>query len=376
MYEAHFGLTERPFQLTPNPNCFYAGKLHKRALAYLQYGLSQGEGFIVITGDVGTGKTTIANQLLAKLDPNQIIARQLVTSKLAPEDMLRMIASAFGLQPRDFTKAGYLEAISGFLTLLSQQHKRALLLVDEAQNLPLESIEELRMLSNYQYQGKPLLQSFLLGQNELNAVIQSPHMEQFRQRIIASSNLSALNLEDCQAYIQYRLQQAGGDPAIVAESCYPLILEFSRGIPRRINNLMDRVLLFGFLEDKTEFNAADIQQVIDEIQGEIANQPVTSQIAPSMPMTANPVQTQPPTASYPPVQAIPVQTASAQMPPAQIASGEPVGINPYQAMLSELSSLLDNSLQTKIKMAQQLDELLNHQTKQVVQHTKSEADPE
>jgi type II secretory pathway predicted ATPase ExeA len=153
MYESYYGFHERPFQLTPNPQWFFASKLHKRALAYLQYGLSQGEGFIVITGDVGTGKTTIANQLLARLD-QQIVARQIVTSRLGPDDLLRMIASVFSLSVKDNNKTAYIEAISHYLTLLHSQNKRALLLVDEAQNLPLESIEELRMLSNFQIAGK------------------------------------------------------------------------------------------------------------------------------------------------------------------------------------------------------------------------------
>lgn len=341
MYEAYYGLKERPFQLTPNPQCFFASKLHKRALAYLQYGLSQGEGFIVITGDVGTGKTTIANQLLAKLDPHQIVARQIVTSKLEPDDLLRMICSVFQLQVKEHNKATYLEAISAYLQLLAQQKKRALLLVDEAQNLPLESIEELRMLSNFQLAGRPLLQSFLLGQNELNAIIQSPHMEQFRQRIIASSNLSALNVEDCQAYIEYRIQSAGGAAGLLDNSCFPLIHQFSSGIPRKINTLMDRVLLYGYLEEVKTFTTEDIRQVIQEISGEVANH-------------------------TPP----PVAHAAAVKPAETSVAGQHDVTNPYHAMLSELSGLLDNSLQHKIRMAQQLDELLTHQQQQVLRQGK------
>lgn len=332
MYESFYRLKERPFQLTPNPQCFFASRLHKKALAYLQYGMSQGEGFIVITGDVGTGKTTIANQLLAKLDPQLVIARQIVTPKLAPDDMLRMICSIFQLQVRDLTKASYLEAISVFLTQLANQGKRALLLVDEAQNLPLESIEELRMLSNFQHQGKPLLQSFLLGQNELNAVIQSPHMEQFRQRIIASSNLSALAEEDCKAYIQYRLTNAGGAADLLTDSCYPLIYSFTKGVPRKVNTLMDRVLLFGFLEELPQLQAEHIQQVINEIGGEVAQQqPVLS----SSDNSQTPVAVQPP------------------------------GQNPYQAMLQELAGILDATLTDKLKMSQQLDQLLQQQQRAI-----------
>ncbi len=341
MYEAYYGLKDRPFQLTPNPQWFFASKLHKRALAYLQYGLSQGEGFIVITGDVGTGKTTIANQLLAKLDVHQIVARQIVTSKLNPDDLLRMICSVFQLTIKDHNKASYLEAISTYLHLLAQQKKRALLLVDEAQNLPLESIEELRMLSNFQLAGKPLLQSFLLGQNELNAIIQSPDMEQFRQRIIASSNLSALNVEDCQAYIEYRIQAAGGAAGLLQPACFALIHQFSSGIPRKINNLMDRVLLYGFLEEVKTFTPEHIRQVIEEISGEVANH------------------------TPPPVMTEPVQPV--------VPAPAPVPNNPYQAMLTELSGLLDNSLQQKIRMAQQLDALLTQQHQQVLQQNPSES---
>lgn len=352
MYEAYYGLKDRPFQLTPSPQCFFASKLHKRALAYLQYGLSQGEGFIVITGDVGTGKTTIANQLLAKLDPQQIVARQIVTSKLAPDDLLRMICSVFQLTVKDHSKAAYLEAISHYLQLLAQQRKRALLLVDEAQNLPLESIEELRMLSNFQLAGKPLLQSFLLGQNELNAVIQSPHMEQFRQRIIASSNLSALSIEDCQAYVEYRIQNNGGKPGLLQESCFSLIHQYTQGVPRKINTLMDRVLLYGYLEEIQIFTPYEIQQVIQEISGEVANlaapvKAATSQVS----QVADPVVSEPDTHATQPA-------------------------NPYHAMLSELSGLLDNSLQQKIRMAQQLDELLNQQQKQMLQQSKAANPPE
>lgn len=345
MYESYYGFHERPFQLTPNPQWFFASKLHKRALAYLQYGLSQGEGFIVITGDVGTGKTTIANQLLARLD-QQIVARQIVTSRLGPDDLLRMIASVFSLSVKDNNKTAYIEAISHYLTQLHSQQKRALLLVDEAQNLPLESIEELRMLSNFQIAGKPLLQSFLLGQNELNAIIQSPHMEQFRQRIIASSNLSSLSEEDCQAYIEYRIRQAGVSRPLLDQSCFAGIYRFTNGIPRKINNLLDRILLFGYLEDKTLLQQADVAEVIAEISGEVA------QRQPTQPL---------------PVQATPV--AAAVTPAPQVVATEPTTnatANPYHAMLAELSGLLDSSLEHKIKMAKELDTLLNQQHQQVM----------
>jgi|TARA_Y100001937_G_scaffold85629_1_gene115814 putative secretion ATPase (PEP-CTERM system associated) len=324
MYEKYYGFRERPFQLTPTPNWFYASKLHKRALAYLQYGLSQGEGFIVITGDVGTGKTTIANQLLNQLNQDEIIAKQIVTSKLEPDDLIRMVASSFNLVVTEHTKASYLDAIYSYLKRLHAQHRRALLLVDEAQNLPLASIEELRMLSNFQFNGKPLLQSFLLGQNELNAIIQSPDMEQFRQRIIASSNLSALQPDDTKAYIQYRLQQAGADSSIIHEDCYPFIHQQSKGIPRKINTLMDRVLLYGYLEDKKQLNTDDVQLVIAEINQEVAN------LHPSAPM-----------------------------PPSSAADNTGISHN--------VSTALNSMIEEKLKLLQEMDELLKKQQKALQQ---------
>ena len=321
MYEKYYGFKERPFQLTPSTHLFYASKLHKRALAYLQYGLSQGEGFIVITGDVGTGKTTIANQLLAQLNQDEIIAKQIVTSKLEPDDLIRMIASCFNLVVTDHSKASYLDAIYNYLKRLHAQHRRALLLVDEAQNLPLAAIEELRMLSNFQLNGKPLLQSFLLGQNELNAIIQAPNMEQFRQRIIASSNLSAFAEDDTKAYIQYRLLQAGGNSALLSDDCFALIQRYSRGIPRKINTVMDRVLLFGYLEERPTIDVNSVQAVLEEMSQEIAN------LAPAAPV----VTERPPLASS------------------------------SQAMLQELTTMLDNELEQKLKMAKELDALLKRQ---------------
>ena len=336
MYEKYYGFRERPFQLTPSPNWFYASKLHKRALAYLQYGLSQGEGFIVITGDVGTGKTTIANQLLSTLNQDEIIAKQIVTSKLEPDDLIRMIASSFNLVVTEHSKASYLDAIYSYLKRLHAQHRRALLLVDEAQNLPLDSIEELRMLSNFQFDGKPLLQSFLLGQNELNAIVQAPNMEQFRQRIIASSNLSAFQLEDTTAYIKYRLQQAGGGDSLLSEDCYSMIQNYSRGIPRKINSVMDRIMLFGYLEECPTINAEHVKTVLDEISQEIANQ-------------------------------VPINPAPALN--AAVSSAVNSQTDP-QHVLKELSAMLDSELEQKLKMAKELDALLKRQ-QQLLQNRES-----
>ena len=280
MYEAHYGLNAKPFQLTPDPEFFFASTLHKRAMSYLEYGLSQAEGFIVITGGIGTGKTTIANSLLANLQ-GDIVAAQIVTPKLSPDDVVKMVATKFGVDVTDKSKTQVLDELEQYLYALAKDNKRALLLVDEAQNLPLETIEELRMLSNFQQAGKPLLQSFLLGQEELQPILRAPNMEQFRQRIVASCHLAPLNAEETVEYIKYRMTSAGweeqvegGDLTLEKQDLFSAdalqeIYLFTKGIPRKINTFMDRVLLFGFLEDMHAFNAEDIKKVVAEVSAEM-----------------------------------------------------------------------------------------------------------
>lgn len=339
MYESYYGLNSKPFQLTPDPAFFFASKLHKRAMSYLQYGLSQAEGFIVITGDIGTGKTTIANSLLNEIEAD-IFAAQIVTPKLSPDEIVKMVAAKFGIDTSGKTKADLLEALEKFLEQLAATGKRALLLVDEAQNLPLETIEELRMLSNFQKNGKPLLQSFLLGQAELQPILRAPNMEQFRQRIVASCHLAPLNYEETSAYINYRLEHAGSlRTDLFDEEAFKAIHKFTTGVPRKINTLMDRVLLYGFLEELETFHKDDIDIVIEEVQAEmfvpeeqlIVEQPITS------------TQTQ--------------------------ANGErPVHVTPngnvvqdaqyYKEMLEELVDALDDAIKHKVKLTQYIDKLL------------------
>ena len=301
MYEKFYGLTHKPFQLSPDPKFFFASDHHKKALSYLKYGLGQREGFIIITGPIGTGKSTLARNLLSDVDGSNIIAAQLVTTMLEPAELLEMVARAYGLEPADNNKATVLQAIESYLMSLHQQGKRAVLLVDEAQNLPAESVEELRMLSNFQIGNRPLFQSFLLGQDELRDIIRSPGMEQFRQRIIASSHLRAFTAEETRDYIQHRLVQAGwqNNPQITSDA-FDLIHAQTGGVPRMVNLFMDRLMLFGYLEELTSFHTDDVRAVTEEMANEL-NMGQGGQPAPGAAVTGvTPVQPQSqPTISLP-----------------------------------------------------------------------------
>lgn len=269
MYESFYGLTSKPFQLNPDPSFYFASKQHRRAMAYLEYGLNQNEGFIVVTGEVGAGKTTIVRGLLNELDADKVVAAQLVTTQLDAEDILRMVAAAFGVGIRNVSKSELLLALEAFLVDVTRQGKRCLLIVDESQNLTPRAVEELRMLSNFQFGTQALLQSFLIGQPEFRKIMQSPQMQQLRQRVIAACHIGPMDQEETQAYIEHRLKCAGskGSPCFAA-GAFEAIFEASGGVPRRINAHCDRLLLSGFLSNRSEFTRADVEEVAREIRAE------------------------------------------------------------------------------------------------------------
>ena len=346
MYESYYGLNSKPFQLTPDPNFFFASKWHKRAMSYLQYGLSQAEGFIVITGDIGTGKTTIANSLLAEIE-DDIVAAQIVTPKLSPDELVKMVAAKFDIETEGRSKAEILKMLEVFLYDLSVVGRRALLLVDEAQNLPLETIEELRMLSNFQLNGKPLIQSFLLGQEELQPILRAPNMEQFRQRIVASCHLAPLSLDECKEYIEYRLHHAGYNGSnLFSDEAYDCIFQFTRGVPRKINTLMDRVLLYGFLEEVETFGNDEVSEVIAEVKAEMFE-----------PQEVPAAQ---------PESLIPQQVGDDGKQIITPAGNVVRDTQYYLDMLAELVDALDDAIGHKVKMTQYIDKLMKKKFKTYV----------
>ena len=270
MYEAFYHLQAKPFQLTSDPRFFYSSKGHRRAMAYLVYGVHQGEGFIVITGEVGAGKTMLASTLAHKMASRNLVLAQVVSTSLEADDLVRMVAAALGLQ-QDNSKAVLLNRVEQFLVACQRQGKKVLLVVDEAQNLPPRSVEELRMLSNFVCADKPLLQTFLLGQPEFRRTLQSPAMEQLRQRVIASCHLGPLDGAETEAYILHRLQTVGwrDDPSFSRDT-FDAIHQHSGGIPRRINILCDRLLLMGRLDEKHAFTVKDVATVTYELQQEFS----------------------------------------------------------------------------------------------------------
>jgi general secretion pathway protein A len=270
MYEAFYHLQTKPFRLSPDPRFFFSSRGHRRAVAYLSYGAHEGEGFIVITGEIGAGKTMLAATLAQRLAPKNLVLGQIVSTRLSADDLVRMVAAAFGLPQHD-SKAVLLDRVAQFLLACNQQGKRALLIVDEAQNLPWTSVEELRMLSNFLQANRPLLQTFLLGQPEFRRTLQSPDMEQLRQRVIATYHLGPLDQGETEAYIVHRLKVAGwqGDPSFSPDA-FTAIHQYAGGIPRRINILCDRLMLLGSLDKKHAFTAAEVSVVTDEMQQDLA----------------------------------------------------------------------------------------------------------
>jgi len=264
-----YGLSDRPFQLTPDPRFYFESATHRKAMTYLGYGLAQGEGFIVITGDPGTGKTMLVGRLMATIDRSRLTAINLVSTQLEGEDILRVVAFALGIAADVDAKGQLLARIERFLYDQKRNGRRTLLIVDEAQNLSASALEELRMLSNFQVNGQALLQIFLLGQPEFRQALAEPRFEQLRQRIIATHHLTAMNPDEAAPYVMHRLACAGwkGTPRFTPDA-HEAFYRLSGGIPRRLNMLAGRVMLQGAIERLGEING----EVVEEVAADLATE--------------------------------------------------------------------------------------------------------
>jgi len=268
MYDQYYGFSGRPFQLTPDPEFYFESASHKKAMSYLGYGLNQGEGFIVITGEVGAGKSTLVAHLMERIDPEALTVAQVVTSALDGEELIHVVAQSFGIAVEGKDKAGALGAIEQFLQDEARAGRRCLLIVDECQNLEFTALEELRMLSNFQLGSHPLLQSLLLGQPEFRKTLaHHPNLDQLRQRIIASHHLEALDEEELEDYVHHRLAHVGWESQpILGDGLLPALYQATDGIPRRVNQIMNRILLLGAIEERDEVGVAMLDAVLDEMQ--------------------------------------------------------------------------------------------------------------
>ena len=269
MYESFYGFTHKPFQLNPDPSFYFGSRQHQRAMAFLEYGLHQNEGFIVITGEIGAGKTTLVRSLLRNLNSDEVVAANLVSTQLDADDTLKMVAAAFGVRVKDMDKAQVLLSLEAFLASVAHEGKRCLLIVDEAQNLTAKAVEELRMLSNFQLDTHALLQSFLVGQPEFRQMLESPDMQQLRQRVIAACHVGSMDQDETQGYVEHRLRCVGWKESPQFEAdVFPAIFKASGGVPRRINSICDRLLLSGFLANKRSFSKDDVNEIAEEFKDE------------------------------------------------------------------------------------------------------------
>jgi len=274
MYQEYYNFTGKPFQLIPNVNCLFASRGHMQALSYFNYGLEQGEGFVTVTGEIGAGKTTLIQALLTELEDKNVIVRTMVAANLDSTAILEMIASVFSLDYKNLSKVALLKLIENHFLECREQGNRILLVVDEAQTLNADALEELRILSNLEQNGRAVMQVFLVGQAELRTTILSKEFEHLRQRIIASYHLDPLNEAETRDYVNYRLESVGWDkknPSISRE-VYAELYRWSDGIPRRVNLLCDRLFVYGYLEEKSRLNKKDISVVVADMNKELGGE--------------------------------------------------------------------------------------------------------
>jgi general secretion pathway protein A len=266
MYESYYELSGAPFQLTPDSRFYFESRAHARAVAHLTFGLAQGEGFVVVTGEVGAGKTTLIEHVLDQLSRETYAVARINTTQVSGDDLFRLAMAGYGIDAPGADKATLLLRFEEVLSDHRLSGKRCLLIIDEVQNLSLAALEELRMLSNITEGGRASLQTILLGQPQFRRMLASPDLDQLRQRVLASYHLGPLAREETRAYILHRLGTAGwhGRPRW-DEGSFEAVFAHSGGLPRRINRLCSRVLLYGALEETDEITAAMVDTTAEEL---------------------------------------------------------------------------------------------------------------
>jgi general secretion pathway protein A len=265
MYKQFYALKEKPFNLLADPAFLYLSKKHELALSYLEYGLSEQAGFIVITGEVGSGKTTLIKYMLAKLEKTPAKTAMIFNTNITPRELLDLVLREWDIISAGKEKANCYNALYDFLLHEYTRRNQVVLIIDEAQNLSSETLEEIRMISNLNDEKQPLLHIILLGQPNFRDRLNQKTLEQLRQRIAVHYHLDPLDYEDTAHYIRHRLQKAGAqNPELFMADAIDSIYEHSRGIPRVINVLCDTALVYGFAEGAEKIGKPIIESVIEE----------------------------------------------------------------------------------------------------------------
>jgi general secretion pathway protein A len=267
MYERFYNLRERPFSLSPDPDYLYPSRVHREALSYLRYGIEGHAGFIVITGEIGSGKTTLLQAALRGLDRQTSVSR-LVNTMLDARELIEAVMLDFGLEPgQGRSKPHLLRDLARYLVEQRSAGRLALLVIDEAQNLSLSALEEVRMLSNLETEKSKLVQIVLIGQPNLREVLGRPELEQLRQRVTVRYHLQPLDSDETGAYVNHRLRRAAlGAPLEFSRDVTDLIHLHSQGLPRKINVIADAVLLFGYGEERRTIDVDLTQEVVEELE--------------------------------------------------------------------------------------------------------------
>jgi type II secretory pathway predicted ATPase ExeA len=266
MYLDHFQLNELPFRLSPDPSFIYLSQIHSRAKAYMESTIWFTDGFVVITGEIGSGKTTLIETFLKELVQDVVVA-QINQTQVSPIEFLQSVLAQFGYSPFKMRKAELLATMNSFLIEQYSNGRKVLLIVDEAQNLSNKVLEEIRLLSGVETTKEKVLRIILAGQPELNDKLDSPELVQLKQRVRLRFHLTALSEPDAIAYVRHRLQIAGaGDREIFEPETFPVIYRYTGGIPRLVNTLCDTALLAAFAQDRTTVSTDDLQAAIGELQ--------------------------------------------------------------------------------------------------------------
>ena len=268
MYEAFFGLREQPFNMTPDPRFLYLSEGHKEALARLTYGVNERKGFVEITGEVGVGKTILSRALLGRLDAGTKVSF-VTNTHITSSELLYLLLNDLGTKSEETSKAKLLIQLKRVLHDHLARDANVVLVVDEAQNLDFEILEELRMLSNLETDSVKLIQILLLGQTELATKLNDPRLRQLKQRIALRYQISPLDREDTSEYIRHRLRVAGhsGSKPLFSKEAEEAIFEYAKGLPRSINSLCDNALLAGYVQERKEITPDLIGEIVSELEG-------------------------------------------------------------------------------------------------------------